>query len=172
MTSPGPACQEPGPQPGARPCPVHYKLLQPSSTSAPSTEGGLLTSLVLVREGGRGTAVSCVQEKTDQLQNLLDLLKAAEVEVEGEEHEAVDPLAQFRLELGLNNLKLEMFSRVGALDLAEKQELKQRYGREEVSETGGRVRVRDVFTLHLGGAGHYHTHGRSTFHARVQLPEG
>ena len=29
-------------------------------------------------EGGQATAVSCVPEKTDQLQNLLDLLKAAE----------------------------------------------------------------------------------------------
>lgn len=29
-------------------------------------------------EGGQGTAVSCVKEKTDQLQNLLNLLKAAE----------------------------------------------------------------------------------------------
>ena len=68
--------------------PVDNKLLQPSSTSAPSTEGGLLpllTSLVSVREGGQGTAVSCVQEKTDQLQNLLDLLKAAECRKETKE---------------------------------------------------------------------------------------
>ena len=82
----------------------------------------------------------------------MDFLKE---EVEREELEAARPLAQIRLELGLNSLKLEMFSTVGAMDPAEKQELKQRFGREEVAETG--AMDRDVFSLHLGGGGHPHT---------------
>ena len=78
-------------QPGAWPSAwstTQPTLLQPSSTTTPSTEGGLLphlTALVSVREGGQGTAVSCVQEKTDRLQNLLDILKVAECSKETNE---------------------------------------------------------------------------------------
>ena len=69
----------------------------PPPPPPPHTEGGLLpliTSLVSVREGGQGTAVSCVQEKTDHLQNLLDLLKAADCSKDTKE-----PRGQGRKEL-------------------------------------------------------------------------
>ena len=37
----------------------------------------LLSQFVTVREGGGGTAISCLEEKTEQLEEILGLLKSA-----------------------------------------------------------------------------------------------
>ena len=60
--------------------PAHNRLLQPFSTSAPSTEGALPTSLVSVRAAG---ALSCFVSRTRltscRTSWSLDLLKAAKL---------------------------------------------------------------------------------------------
>ena len=54
-------------------------------------------------------ALKLLKEATD-CQELLPLFDFLKDEVEREEQEAPCPLAQFRLELGLNSLKLEIFN--------------------------------------------------------------
>ena len=181
-------------------------------------EGGLLhllTKLVSAKEGGRGTAISCAQEKTEQLeqlqellrgvncsqehmqeqegvqeleqlvaamitssrlaksspglleglqllissqemQELLPLLTTLEQEISRRQEQETGMLTPYRLELLLNCLKLQLYSRLGALDPAETRAMKLKYVGESLEETKGRIHVRSTFHEHLGGAPHPH----------------
>ena len=54
-------------------------MLAPVVEASKGTSGilPLLTHFVTLREGGGGTAISCLEEKTEQLEQILQLLKAA-----------------------------------------------------------------------------------------------
>ena len=167
-----------------------------------------------MREGGGGTAISCLEEKTEQLDDILNLLKTArcssrvpdsaevwreleevmsalvatmrlapsypgflqalELVIKAEEMCSLlpifnhlkrekesggieSPLAVHKLNLCLSCLRLQLFSQLGAIDPAEKAALKHQYAGESVVATRQRLRAREVFSKHLGGANHPHT---------------
>merc|ERR550532_154114 len=174
----------------------------------------LLSRFVTLREGGGGTAISCLEEKTEQLDDILNLLKTAkcssrvpdsaevwreleevmsalvatmrlapsypgflqalELVIKAEEMSGLLPifnhlkrekvsggtestLAVHKLNLCLSCLRLQLFSQLGAIDPAEKAALKHQYAGESVVATRQRLRAREVFSKHLGGANHPHT---------------
>ena len=126
--------------------------MRPANKELDTLLGAMVTTLKISPEPPELLPALKLLKEAADCQDLLPLLEFLEDEMERKEQSSPCPLGQFRMELGLNSLTLEVFSRVGALDLAEKQELKQRYGREEVVEAGGRLRAREVFSLHLGGS--------------------
>ena len=84
--------------------------MRPANKELDTLLGAMVTTLKISPEPPELLpALKLLKEATD-CQELLPLFDFLKDEVEREEQEAPCPLAQFRLELGLNSLKLEMFN--------------------------------------------------------------
>merc|ERR1719370_1264983 len=91
----------------------------------------------------------------EEVSGLLPILMHLKSERESGGKEST--LAVHKLSLCLSCLRLQLFSQLGAIDPAEKAALKHQYAGESVLATRLRLKAREEFSKHLGGANHPHT---------------
>ena len=88
--------------------------MRPANKELDTLLGAMVTTLKISPEPPELLPALKLLKEAADCQDLLPLLEFLEDEMERKEQSSPCPLGQFRMELGLNSLTLEVFSRVGA----------------------------------------------------------